>query len=49
MLFPGQTVLTYFGMEGKSAWRNVGYVWIFAAVALIAAWASLTFIRHQRR
>jgi hypothetical protein len=48
-LLSAAQILTFYDIRGQSKWRNVGYEAIFIPVFFLAAWAALTFIRHQKR
>lgn len=46
---PEPEVIAYYSMEGATAWGQLGIGAGFAAAFMVVAWASLAFVRYQKR
>lgn len=47
--FGDEPVLTYYNLDGESAWAFLGYEALFFVAFFMLAWFGLLFVKWQRR
>jgi hypothetical protein len=49
LVYGEDTVLSYYGLDGISAWAFLAFSGISAIVFVLIAYGALVFVRHQKR